>query len=139
MKCPFLRVLWYWLPPIIWPVIFRIAVLLLLSGRPPTWAASNDKLMHLLYFGTMALLFWRAFRFERQLAPWPAAFAAFGVIALFGGIDEFTQQFRPSRSADIKDWFADMAGGALMFVIAYAETTTQHRRDDVLPVPCPET
>lgn len=138
MKCPCARILWYWLPPILWPVLFRVALLLVHSGQVPRWVAGHDKLLHMLYFAIMAVLVWRGFRFERRLAPWPAAWAAFALVAVYGGIDEFTQQFRSHRSADIHDWFADLAGASVLFVITAAGIFMQRRRPADVPLACPE-
>jgi VanZ family protein len=32
------------------------------------------------------------------------------VVSMLGGIDEWHQQFIPSRSMDVRDWMADTAG-----------------------------
>ena len=138
MKLPGKRVLWYWLPPLLWPIGFRLAVLVLMSGQAPRWVAGHDKLLHFLYFAIMAILVWRGFRFERRFSPWGAAFAAFGVIALYGGLDELSQLLRPYRSAELHDWFADLAGAAMPFLVAAAETVIQRRRPAPVPLPCPE-
>lgn len=132
------RVLWYWLPAVLWLLAFRAATLLALGGRIPAWAAGRDKLFHFLYFGIMAFLFWRAFRFERRFAPWTAAFAACLAAAVYGGIDEFTQHFRPHRSAEFGDWLADLAGASHVFLIALGETISRRGKAGPVPEACPE-
>ncbi len=74
----------------------------------------SDKVMHLLAFGGMQLVVFRAVRFR-----WPRIglvaqlLRAAAVSAGLGALLEFYQWFLPYRSCDIADWVADVIGVAL--------------------------
>jgi hypothetical protein len=53
----------------------------------------------------------------------------FGAIAAYGALDELTQLFVPGRSADFRDWSADLAGAAFgILVFALARAAWARRR-----------
>ena len=60
------------------------------------------------------------------------------MIGVYSGLDELIQQFRPYRSADVRDWFADLAGAAIPGLIAAAETWAARRRPAAVASPCPD-
>ena len=84
---------------------------------PPSFGAPHgtDKVVH---FGMYAILGFLAMR-----ASWPASatataarswrrlFVVMGCVSLFGALDEWHQQFIPSRSMELGDWIADSIGG----------------------------
>ena len=55
------------------------------------------------------------FRALRGEGPgWAAGFVAATVVTLaYGASDEWHQSFVPLRDANVRDWFADMLGGAI--------------------------
>jgi VanZ family protein len=77
-----------------------------------------DKLLHLVGYGVMGILFYRTY-----LAGWPQAmkrtliWASVISTALYGLSDEIHQYFVPERSADLLDWLADTVGAAVGTVI----------------------
>lgn len=85
---------------------------------PGSWAPGGDrqtifdKVEHTVAFAGLALLLaatGAAFQ-QPLLRLIPAVLTAIGV---YGAVDELTQQFVPTRSPDVLDWFADMLGASL--------------------------
>ena len=89
-----------------------LALVLQLTVLPPQQvafdvvAASSDKLVHVLVFGTVAGLLWLATGGRHSLAILVAA----GAIGL---ADEAIQWYSPVRHADVRDLLADLVGAAL--------------------------
>ena len=79
-----------------------------------------DKIAHLGVFAGLAFLLCSAgtalgHRPQRLFA------AVFAIVAIYGALDEVTQQLVPQRFSDFHDWIADMLGagiGITAFVIA---------------------
>ncbi|MBM3906627.1 MAG: VanZ family protein [Gemmatimonadetes bacterium] len=100
--------------------------LLLLWPAPPRLQAawmpfSVDTLAHAALFAGQAALAARALRAERR-ALWPAAVGA----ALFGAVTELQQHFMPSRSMELGDLLADVAG-ALIGLAAFVALAPRRR------------
>src|SRR5262245_36894638 len=77
-----------------------------------------DKLLHVVEYGVLAILFYRALSGE-GLNGLTSALLALAATSLYGASDEWHQMFVPLRSSDVGDWVADTAGAALA-VAAYA-------------------
>lgn len=73
------------------------------------WLPHPDKVAHfVLYAGLTFLLSWV---FQRLVSNPPLARSLALVVALiYGGVDEYLQQFIPTRSMDFWDWVADGCG-----------------------------
>jgi VanZ family protein len=70
-----------------------------------------DKLVHAGAFGVMQWLFWRAVRYEAPaLERGRQALLAALLASAVGGTLELYQAALPDRSADLVDFFADVAG-----------------------------
>lgn len=70
---------------------------------PPPW----DKVVHLLVYGTIALL--AALALPTKSLP-----LILLVVLSVGAADEIHQMFLPGRQAGFDDWLADLAGGLAM-------------------------
>jgi VanZ family protein len=90
----------YWLAMFVATHIPHVPQALTLPG--------GDKSQHLIAYAGLAFLV--AFRqsFGNSLS-WKRVGAVFGIVVLYGVIDELTQ-IPVGRTADIYDWFADVAG-----------------------------
>ena len=133
----------YWLPPLVWMALIwgfstdaasaahtsRFIVPLLTWLAP--WATPAQielahgllrKLGHVVEYAILAGLWFRTFRGERRLAPWPSAWAALAVSVVWAGLDELHQSTVPSRTASAGDVMID-AIGALLAVLAVALRT----------------
>lgn len=113
------RRLFYWLPPLLWAGgIFYLSSLTRLP-RPPMYPG-EDKVIHALLFGILALWLLRALAGGSGLPFGRAAAFAFALASLYGAMDELHQHFVPPRTMDALDWLADTAGAAVAFLAARA-------------------
>ncbi len=135
------RVVWSacrrWGPPIVWLAVisgfstdsfsanetgrFLIPVLRwLFPGAPPDTLnlvhVGIRKGMHVVEFGVLALLWYRALGWGRSGWQPKAALTAFVLAAGFAAMDEVHQVFVPSRTASIMDVGWDSLGAALGLV-----------------------
>jgi VanZ family protein len=69
----------------------------------------GDKLAHFAAYAGLAFLF--AFALQGKNVSLVGYACVLGVVAAYGLVDEGIQWLIPSRSASIKDWIADVAGG----------------------------
>jgi VanZ family protein len=130
----------YWLPPVLW----GLAVLCLSgdlgSGKNTlailkwlfSWFVDLDpaqidsinfyfrKTGHVMVYGFMGFLWFRAFRKHAHYGPWRACLWSLGFCLLFASMDEGRQWFFPSREASIWDVLLDMSGAVLAVVITAA-------------------
>jgi VanZ family protein len=93
-----------------------------LHHGPPLWMLRRDKLVHGIFFGTVAALVMRALRGGHGWTAWWAALGAFLLTVVYGGWDEYQQGSNPARSQDIHDWYADVIGSSAVFMIAALAT-----------------
>jgi len=100
---PFLR----WLLPSATPAVLE---LLNVGVRKAT---------HMMEYGVLALLWYRALRPPEADWPTRAGLIAFLLSAAFGGVDEFHQTFVPSRTGSLVDVGWDCLGAGLA-LITYA-------------------
>jgi len=91
------------------PFLVAVGILAATSWpRPPAMPNNSDKVVHLLSYAILgASLAWAAR--PRTIGT---AVLWFGAASLFGAVDEWHQQFIPSRRADVRDWLADTTGAA---------------------------
>lgn len=73
---------------------------------PPPW----DKLVHLLFFGGLAVLTYIGLGARRPLLT-------IMLVALFGAADEFAQSLNPTRVASAADWAMDLLGACLAMLV----------------------
>jgi VanZ family protein len=77
----------------------------------PDWASTiNDKIEHSGTFTVLTALAIWAMRGRRMTA-------CFVAVALYGAATEIIQAFVPGRTADVRDWLADVAGAAAGVVL----------------------
>ena len=84
----------------------------------------QDKLLHALVYALLAILFRRALRLRgpARLAEW-TPWVALLLTSAYGASDETHQWFVPGRQAEVLDWVADSAGGALALALSGKWTT----------------
>ena len=103
------------------PVVAYAALIFMLSAQPhperlfPSFLERlGDKLLHVLEYGVLAALCYRAFRHAWYGATALTALALAIVAATVYGIsDEVHQAFVPSRTSDLWDVAADLAGACV--------------------------
>ncbi|WP_372677675.1 VanZ family protein [Desulfosarcina sp.] len=104
----------YWLP-----VIALCAAIFVQSSFPPPDLGLpfplKDKVMHMVAYGLLAVLFFRACRLTWPDRLSPMQLMAISVLfaSLYGLSDEFHQSFVVARQADALDGVADVAGSIL--------------------------
>lgn len=109
-----------WLPVFLWAaLIFHLS-----SGTIPIaskiyWQDfAVKKTGHVLLFGALSILIYRALRIEKvekkHAAIWAVLLATF-----YGGTDEFHQMFTQGRESRLRDVFIDGIGAALVVWVAY--------------------
>jgi len=80
----------------------------------PFW--SFDKIVHLIEFGLLSMLVYRAFRFPRP-AKHPYLIMLYLCIP-FAALDELHQFFVPGRNCDVFDFIMDVAGLAVFGAVS---------------------
>ena len=102
----------------------------LLSGLVALQPAQIDlinfclrKTGHVLAYGCMYFLWFRAFRGHADYGPWRACLWALGFCLLYASADEGHQWFCDSRSGCVNDVLLDMSGAGLAALITGAVWT----------------
>jgi VanZ family protein len=100
------------------PVAGFVALIFFLSAQPylaiPGTFEYRDKVAHMLEYGILGLLVWRAARHT-----WPAqkplnrAILVLLAVSALGACDEKFQASIPGRESSIYDWLADTTGALL--------------------------
>ena len=98
-----------WVPP----VGYMLLIFFLSSQSSPVPELTKrvwDKALHMIEYGTLAILFCRALIGEGygRLA---SLLLAVVLTSAYGASDEWHQSFVPRRSSDVYDWLADSIGG----------------------------
>ncbi len=111
-----------------WLALLAIFFLLMIGiGSVPGEATAlsdrfGDKLLHMLAYGLMAALCFRAL----VAKPLPRALLTVVAIALLGSIDEAIQSLLPYRNASLADWCFDIGSAVVVaaFLLLFDSLTT---------------
>lgn len=106
-----------WLPPLLWA-----AIILVISSVPvPAVAAppGADKGVHALLYLVLGVLSGRSLLAGRDTPVWQLL-VLLGVLAAFGAVDEAHQMLLAGRTADMRDWIADIVGSIAGVALALA-------------------
>lgn len=92
--------------------------------RFPTWHFFLRKLGHVIGYGLLSILLFRAWRVTLPRARTPRwsivwACAAFFMTVLVASLDEWHQTFLPSRTGTIRDVFLDSAAALAAQVLVF--------------------
>jgi VanZ family protein len=132
--------LYYWLPPVLWGLavlamagdcgsdkntygLLRFLLSWFWDLKPAQLNLINfyvRKTGHVLAYGLMYFLWFRAFRAQAHYGPWRACLWSLGCCLLFSSMDEGRQWLYPTRGASIRDVILDMSGASLTALIAAA-------------------
>ncbi|MFA5112292.1 MAG: VanZ family protein [Desulfobaccales bacterium] len=97
----------------------------LLSGWELTQAQVNvinfylRKTGHVVAYGLMYILWFRAFRKQVGYGPWGACFCALAACLLFSSLDEGRQWLNNSRVGSIWDVCLDLSGSSLAALLTF--------------------
>lgn len=103
-----------WRAPLLWA-----AVILLVSSVPmPAVSApvGTDKGIHGALYLVLGFLAARALLSERTARVWQLLVLV-AALVVFGGLDELHQRWIPGRTADTRDWAADIVGSSAGVVV----------------------
>ena len=98
-----------WVPP----VLYMLLIFFLSSQSSPLPEITKrvwDKALHVIEYGTLAVLFCRALIGEGH-GRLASLLLSVVLTSAYGASDEWHQSFVPHRTSDVYDWFADSIGG----------------------------
>ena len=102
----------YWLPPVLW-----MGVIFILSAQPSLPHAPDTlldlilkKATHMIEYGILAFLLWRALARRRNTFSHSALAIAFLISVLYAASDEYHQTFVPGRHGTLVDVGVDTVG-----------------------------
>ena len=109
-----MKLLKYWLPPILWGlIIFSFSSLRVGSSNEIYWKDFViKKTAHIVEYAILAVLLYRAM-IGSDIEKKKAIIFAILIVSLYGFTDEFHQSFTPGREPRIRDVIIDTIGGAL--------------------------
>ena len=121
----------YWLP-----VLSYAGLIFFLSSLPhpeetmPVFLEEvSDKALHMIEYGLLGILTYRAFRYAAGVrAARYALLLAIGVSVLYGFTDEVHQAFVPEREAEVWDLLADATGASFLTWVWHRLTHMMDRR-----------
>ena len=115
LKDKFKRFAAYWAPVYLFMALIFIISSLSHPPEPKIELEGIDKVYHIIEYGILGYLLFRAFRSsENEKARSNAPAFAIIISAVFALSDEIHQAFVPFREADIYDFLADLAGAIIM-------------------------
>jgi VanZ family protein len=111
------QVLWYWAPVALYAgMIFFLSAQSHPEDQLPSFLLKevSDKVLHVVEYGILSLLCYRAFRRAAGSAvAGQAALLAIVTASVYGLTDEVHQAFVPLREASWQDWLADTMGAVI--------------------------
>jgi len=99
------------------PVFLYMAFIFYLSSQTAVPGPSTppfphyDKVIHMVMFGVLSLLFFGAWKYEKTSSPYVYAII---FTIMYGVLDEFHQSFVPGRTPDVFDAVADGIGSLIV-------------------------
>jgi VanZ family protein len=120
----------YWLPPLLWMgLIFFLSAQSSLPHHPDILLdLILKKVAHVMEYGILAFLLWRALSRELDTLSWSALVIAFLVSVLYAASDEYHQTFVPGRNGTPVDVSID-AVGALIALLVVGSLRRKRRRE----------
>lgn len=111
----------YQLPAIVWALFIFVASSVPSTRIPLVLFKYFDKPIHILIFGILGVLVYRALEPDPQRNRFAlkTALITFGIVISYGVLDEFHQGYTPGRSVDLYDLMADAVGGILAVLFIY--------------------
>ncbi|MGD2048602.1 MAG: VanZ family protein [Chloroflexota bacterium] len=108
-----------WLPAVAWA-----GLIFFLSAQPDETLEKlglQGQLLsiggHLVVYFVLMVLLVVTLHFSSNLSSRQIYIGAFLIVALYGLSDEYHQSFVPGRTATMADWFVDLVGAAIAWII----------------------
>nr|NIO71765.1 hypothetical protein [Anaerolineae bacterium] len=128
---PMNSLLRYWLPPVLW-----MGLIFIVSAQP-TLPYHPDALLdlilkkaaHMMEYGTLAFLLWRALSRGRGALSRSALVTAFVVSVLYAASDEYHQTFVPGRNGTPVDVGIDAVGALVALLVVGSLGRKRGQRD----------
>jgi len=137
----------YWAPPFLWALavicmsgdvgsakntfgLFKWLLSWIVDLKPAQIGLVNffiRKTGHVLSYGLMYFLWFRAFRGHAGYGPGGACLWSFGICLFVAALDEGRQWFYPTRGSSIWDVVLDLSGSSLAALITFAVWTPRPR------------
>lgn len=107
-----------WFPAIAWMWVIYHYSIVPQSDKPKL---IQDKLQHIIIYFVLTFLVYFAIRYTAQLRFRISASIVFHFCIIYAAVIQMNQE-RPSvpRNGEFDDWFADVAGAALVFIFLLA-------------------
>lgn len=127
MKPAVEKFLFYWLPV----VALCLAIFIQSAFPSPDLGLSfplKDKVLHMIVYGVLAALVYRASRktWSGRLSPLQLLLASVCLSTLYGVSDEYHQFFVAARQADVADGVADFMG-SILGAVAYMKVAYRRK------------
>jgi VanZ family protein len=109
----------YWLPPVLWMgAIFILSAQPSLPYHPDTlFDLILKKAAHMIEYGILAFLLWRALSRGQGTLSRSALVTAFVVSVLYAASDEYHQTFVPGRDGNLMDVGFDTMGSLVALLV----------------------
>ena len=121
----------YWLPPVLW-----MGLIFIVSAQPTLPRHPDDlfdtilkKAAHMMEYGTLALLLWRALSRGRGALSRSALVTTFVVSVLYAASDEYHQTFVPGRNGTPVDVGIDAVGALVALLVVGSLGSKKEQRD----------
>ena len=128
---PMNSLLRYWLPPVLW-----MGLIFIVSAQPTLPHHPDDlfdtilkKAAHMMEYGTLAFLLWRALSRGRGALSRSALVTAFVVSVLYAASDEYHQTFVPGRNGTPVDVGIDAVGVLVALLVVGSLGRKRGQRD----------
>ena len=128
---PINSLLRYWLPPVLW-----MGLIFIVSAQPTLPHHPDDlfdtilkKVAHMMEYGTLAFLLWRALSRGRGALSRSALVTAFVVSVLYAASDEYHQTFVPGRNGTPVDVGVDALGSLVALLVVGSLGRKREQRD----------
>lgn len=114
-----LRFVYYWFPPLMW-----MTIIYYMSSQPRItmtqsshWDFFIFKSLHMIEYGLLFFLLYRAFRSLKVIANAWVVVSAIGISALYAASDELHQLSIPTRTGRLRDVFIDILGMLVVYAM----------------------
>jgi hypothetical protein len=120
----------FYVPIFLWMLLIFISSSIPSQAFPDLGFWGWGKLVHIIYFGVLALLIRRAIDHQNKYSIFLKHDVLFSILfaVVYGATDEFHQLYTTGRHADVTDVFIDALGASLFLAGAKVYRVLKERR-----------